>query len=335
MKQNQLNVGVSRLLTTRAAKVQRSMTTSFMVAVALTAVLLLGSTSCDKDSQEDTMNAVNILATVSESATKAVAGTSDPAYTPTDGKLHLFYGSVGSDKTGTFTYVNNKWSVGTPLFWNDLMPEAANYSFFAVAPAIPAVAPAKVTVVADQSTLASYTASDLLVAYTSTPQVVDLLPLAFKHVLSQVQVTLTSGVEATDPAYLDPAVATLTINGVRRAYTLSYEGATSEVPAVATVSSDPTEEFIPLKSTNAVVDQASFKAVLPAQTFANDALVLTFTIGAKSYTWSKPAGEITTVAGKTANINLKVTKAGVLLNANDITLTDWDTNSEDSGNIIL
>ena len=254
--------------------------------------------------------AVNILATVGSIATKA-----DAAYAPKDGKLFLHYTSVGNKQTATFVCANSQWATAAPLYWDDLAPVGTAYPFFALAPAMPAATPAAA---ADQSTPEAYATADQLVAYTSATDEVAALPLSFKHILAQVKVTITAAVEATDPAYLDPASATLSIGGIRTAYTLSYEGATAAIPAVATATGDATS-IIP--SANA----GSFYALAPAQTFAAGALTLTFVIADKPYAWSNTEA-ITSVAGMNTAINLSVQKTGITP-ANNITLTDWGVDS--------
>ena len=283
------------------------------VAAALCATALF-STSCAKDEayEVDPADAVSIVASIS--GTPAVSrAAADIPYTPTDGKLSLYYSAVGSEATTAFTYADDKWSSATPLFWNDLLPVGSAYPFFAVAPALPIEAPTAAT---DQSTLEAYANSDQLVAFTVATERRIALPLTFKHLLSQFKVTLKAGVASTDPAYIDPATATFSIGGVRTAYTISYDGATSAIPAVATVGGDAASIIPSAKA-------GSFYAVAPAQTFAAGMLKLTFTIHGKAYTWSNKEA-ITSVAGMNIAINLSVQKTGITLLADGITLTDWD-----------
>ena len=283
------------------------------VAVALCATAML-STSCAKDEAYvvDQADAVAIVPSISGTpdVTRAAA---DIPYTPTNGKLSLYYTAVGSKVTTAFTYADDKWSAATPLFWDNLSPVGGSYPFFAVAPALPLEAP---TASANQSTLEAYATSDQLVAFTAAAERRVALPLTFKHVLSQFKVTIKAGVSSTDPAYIDPATATLAMGGVRTAYTLSYADATTAIPAVATVGGDATSI-----TPNAAA--GSFYAVAPAQGFAAGTLQLTFTILGKRYTWSNKEA-ISSVAGMNIAINLSVQKTGITLAANGITLTDWD-----------
>ncbi len=258
--------------------------------------------------------AVNILATVGSIVTKA-----DAAYAPKDGKLYLYYNSVGSDQTATFAYASDQWGTSAPLFWEDLAPAGTAYSFFAIAPAAAATA-AIASVPLNQVSAAVYTAADQLVAYTKTMDTEAPLPLAFKHILAQLKVTISSAVAATNPAYLDPASATLSIEGVRPAYTISYAKATSATPAVGNVSGG-VATLVPNKQAG------SFYTVVPAQSFAAGSLTLSFTIGGKPYTWRNETA-ISTVAAKNTVINLKVQKSGITLSSTGITLGDWSINGK-------
>ena len=304
---------------------------SFLSTTLLFAFLFV-STSCEKVPDVVDGSPVSILTTVKEAPVKS---TTDPAYTPENGDLYLHYTTVGNTSIGhsaVFSYVGDSWVTDAPIYWDNIHPIASvGYSFFGLAPSVPSASPA---VLSDQSTEASYIASDQLISYASTFSKIPILHLPFKHVLSQLRVIIKNSVPSDHVSYLDPSIATLVIKGVRPSYTLDYTSATAIIPAVANVSGNIVAEFIPLKSTNIVDSQASFKAVLPAQVLAAGVFELIFTIGQKNYTWSKLI-DISTVEGKNSNITLKVSKTGVSIDADDITLTDWNAGSDDEGDVIL
>ena len=277
----------------------------------------LATTACKKDDPADNrQTSVEILATIAGITLQSC--TVNQPYTPENGTLHLHHANVGSKHTAQFAYTDNLWQATAPLFWEDLPATVgeASHAFFALAPTVPAEAP---SVAADQSTVKAYIASDQLMAYITTKKPVAKLPVALKHVLSQLHITINAAVaDPTDPAHLDPYTATLAIAGAQTAYTLSYNAPTTDKPAaaVATAGAKSPITLIPYGS------KGTFYAIIPVQEFAAKALSLTFTINNKTYTWTNST-PLTTVAGKNISIRLSVKKSGVSLNSNGITLTDW------------
>ena len=302
------------------------------IAAATVMAMATISTSCSKsDAINDTepvQAAVNILPTVSNAT---AATRADAAYTT--GTIFLHYGSVASGTDAEFTHNGTAWTSAAPLYWDNLTADATNYNFFALAPAVPVVAPA---VAADQSA-DGYASSDQLVAYATTTERRDALPLTFKHVLSQIKVTVTATPAAGQAGYLDPSDATLAIAGAKTGYTLAYADPTAAIPAVATVAT-ATATITP----NTLVNDAaaskiseSFLAIIPAQSIAAEALVFTFTINGRTYTW-KNSIEVKTVAGQTMNFAIVVSQSGVTLDANGITLTDWSSvNFPGDGGVVI
>ena len=285
---------------------------------ALIAVALI-ATSCSnsEDIVTEQNPSVSVFATVSN-ASASDTRASDAVYAPNAGKLYLSYSTVGNAKTTMFACSNGKWASAAPLYWNDLAAVNGVYPFFAVAPVVPSASP---VVSANQGGDSAYVQSDQLVAFVSVPKRLTALPLTFKHVLSQLKVTLVAAVAAGSPDYLNPASATLSIGGVRKAYTLSYAGATSAVPAIATVAT----ESKPKTAITALVPNrkaGSFYAISPAQTFAAGALTLSFIVDGKPYNWSNSEA-ITSKAGMNTEITLQVKKSSITLAANGIALTDW------------
>jgi hypothetical protein len=280
-------------------------------------------TACSKSDIDSAENstAVSILPTISNTVQGETEGTKagDPAYAPAENsKLFLYYSNTTTTTPAEWTYVTNKWTVGAnPLFW-DIDPVGGVYPFFALSPNAHSATPSVNT---DQSTSATYTASDQLAAYTAPTVRMGELSLPFKHILSQIKVELTAGVASTDPAYIDPTTATLTINGAKTSYTMAYPGATETAPVKANVTGEANAVTPVRSSSNGV---STFQAVLPAQTFAAAALKLSFVFAGKTYSWSNP-DLITTAAGQSLNIKVAVTKTGINLLANGITVGDWTT----------
>ena len=327
---------------TNQAKIQVLLSRTFMAATVVAAGLL--TASCEKENNIVNSNSsVEILATVSHGTTTKT-GTST-AYKPVDGKqLFLFYTGVENtaDKEKTsFTYATaaNTWTTTKAIFWDDLKLTAANnYKFFAVAPSVPVTTP---EVTATQTLLADYVASDQLVAYTEVAETNLVLPLTFKHVLSQVVVNLTTSDKEEDGTVVDGvelSTAKLQIAGVNRAYTLAYTDPTSAIPAVATVKEPavtPLAVLMPYEVPFTEGDATKkFMAVLSTQVFEANTLILTFTVSGKEYTW-KNGIAITTEAGKNTNIALHVTKTEIELAADGIQLTGWVDNAAITGGVQL
>ena len=292
---------------------------NLLKAQALLAVAtIMGACSTADDIPKVARTSIDVLATVSSAPTTR---TADLVYAPKGGTLHLYHANVGNAADASFVCDSKQWTTASPLYWDDLpMPANGVYPFFAVAPGIPASASASRS---DQSIESAYVTSDQLVAYTATSDVDAALMVTFKHVLSQLKVSISAAVSSDSPDYLNPASATLSIGGVRTAYTLSYAGATTAVPAVARVAKDS----LAASALKPFAKAGTFFAVAPAQTFAAGALTLSFTVNGAPYNWSNSKA-ITTQASKNTEINLKVKKSGISLAANGITLTDWDTDSK-------
>ena len=299
---------------------------SFIIQFFMSVILLatvFSSISCQKQNagtvSDDTLS---IVATINGTAAKSVA---DQVYAPLTGsKLHLFYDEVGntnSKEKTAFTYSSPEgvWSSDPIIFWDDLALVGGRYRFFAVAPEVPIASPSVST---SQEDIADYTVSDQLIAYRDNAEEAKQLPLTFKHVLSQIKVTLN--VAAEDG--LDITGATLSIGGVRPSYTIDYSSATDVIPAIATVTGSVIGAITPYET------GGSFYAIVPSQIFAPNALVLTIIIKEKEYTWTNPTA-ITSVAGMNINISLDMQKTAVIISPEGITLTDWGTSLSTSATV--
>ena len=294
------------------------------------AVATISTTSCSKSDDINDIDPVQAAINILPTLNNATETRSDAAYMPVGGVIELLYDAVdGNTQSAKFKSDGDDWSEdGTPLYWDDLTANAANYKFYAFAPAKPAAAPA---VLADQKSQLNNTASDLLVAYSSTATKTTL-PLAFKHVLSQIKVSVTTNAEGTS-GHLSLMDTKLSIKGAYRGYTLDYSSAAATTPAVATVAVTPALDEIQPFIGNRTNTSAAFQTILPAQNFAVKTLVLTFTIKDRIYTWKNSSAIDNLTAGQSLNIALKVTQTGITLKAGGITLTPWNDLPLDGGNI--
>lgn len=292
-------------------KITRYKAYSIMMAALMAA-------SCS-DIQEETVtnDAVGITTTLGGTPAHTRTATTADAYAPAGGTLILVYGIPTGTQSSNYTCAaDGRWSTAAPLYWNDLAPAAAatqKYPFFAFAPAMPAAAPAVAT---DQSMTGSYVKSDQLMAYTATTQRRTDVAFTLRHLLAQLTVNIVSGANS-DLDYLNPYHATLTLDGLRAAYTLSYDAPTPEAPATATATGDPANAYTPNK-----VDDKHY-LVLPPQTLASGALTITVSINGHNYTWHNTQ-PLTLAAAQNNTITLTVKKTGVSLAASGIQIAPWD-----------
>lgn len=285
--------------------------------LTIVAACALLATSCTNDENELSSQdqQVGILTNIAQKANLSTRSTTADAYAPEGGTLTLLYASMtapASEQT-TYTCTAGNWAVsGTPLYWNRLTPDTNNnYPFFAVAPTLPAGTPAVAT---NQSATADYVKSDQLVAYTPNTKQKEDVTLIFRHVMAQLSVSLN---EADGESALDLSGATLTLDGLRAAYTLSYDAPTPEAPATATATGDPANAYTPNK-----VDDKHY-LVLPPQTLASGALTITVSIYGSNYTWHNTQ-PLTLAAAQNNTITLTVKKTGVSLAASGIQIAPWD-----------
>ena len=334
--------------------------TTMLNVIALTACIMALTACADDDQAYDKdADSISIIALVSHQptgtvnhsgngndtratvATRTGDGNTTP-YTPAGGKLYLCYQSLDNatpDEKAVYTCSDGTWSTAAPIYWNNLTPETgANggtlFRFFAAAPQIPVPTTTEPTgtpaastpcysVNANQSALADYTASDQLIAYTTATERRSKLTLTFHHVLSQLTVEL--GNETGDLSIAD---ATLSVKGPKTDYTLSYDGATPDVPATATVpdgaiaTTGATPYITGTSSVNATTTR-TFALILPPQTLETGALTLTFTIGGRSYTWIKTDPWILS-AGTNHSVTLNVSKSAISLAEDGIRVKPWE-----------
>ena len=298
---------ISRCFHVDVYNIQHSLLRSFILMSLLLVSVFLSS--CTYPITEDELP-VYVSPTVSS--------ISNAPYQPAGGSLQLFHGVIGSEHTSVFNFSDTRWHSATPIYWHNLKPltGSAKYVFFAVSPLV-ALATNEFSVNSDQSDQSDYLDSDQLVAYSVSDKILSSIPLKFKHVLSQVKITLEAKVKPTDPDYLDPARSTLFIVGASTSYTLNFDNATVDIPAVAVVSSTKAlSGIIPFSS------GGSFYAMLPAQTFPAHKFKFVFTIGLIDYEWENE-DPIVLEFEKTTNVRLQISKSGIDPDETIITLADW------------
>lgn len=291
-----------------------------VAAAAMALPLSLCSlSSCSEEDQSlptHTKGQVMFTASVSE----APVSRADVDYAPAAGNLTVFGNEWASDLKANYGYNSNTegWTCTSkePLFWKDIVG-TNEYVFYAVAPSEPAAAP---EVLKDQSSLENFTASDLLVARSTVPAKNTAVPFVLKHVLSQleVNVTTTDGDEKLSPEEL--ATTVVTIDGLKSAYTLEA-GTTAEAPVRAVAAGEAVNGMKPCKDEG----KNTFRYITVPQTVTADpGMTLHFTVNVNGqelrYVYNhKP----TFVAGKKNVYNITISKSN--LKVSQITVTDWAT----------
>lgn len=272
-------------------------------------------TSCSNDRDEELLvrNEVKFTTAISET----VQSRADVEYTPADGSLlDVYYGSLGATRKGTYAYSGKGWIATEPLYWDGLDASDEGYTFYAVAPAGEYGA-----VQADQSDVANFTASDLLVARSTVTEKNKPVAFTLKHVLSQLVVNVKTSTD--DNALTDEELAstTVAIGGLQTAYDLA-DGTDVNAPATAVAKDAPATGLKAHKDGNA------HRFIAPPQTLADYALTFTFTvtIGDSEATYLYKAPATTLTAGTITAFSITIKKTGVTLG--DITLTDWSTGEE-------
>ena len=259
----------------------------------------------------DTRTEVKFTATLAdEGGSRTDDGNTGAAptnpYQPTAGELTLFADELNSEKKATYAYSSSKGWVKfsfVPLYWGDCTPDNnGKYTFYAVAPAVPAGMAGKVHL--DQSTEAFYTESDLLAARVDyTPESEDknawVVPIELNHLMSRLVIQLSENESL--PTGIDLSDAQVTVGGLKYEYTLEV---TDENNApVATVQQNGTvaTSMMPLKNTD-----GTYSLLFPAQNAPLSA-PLSIQVKVEGYTFTYTANlDIAFAAGKSKLCNLTV-----------------------------
>ena len=294
-------------------------------AVALPLSLFTLSSCSDEDQSipTHTKGQVQFTASVSE----APASRANVAYTPTAGNLTVYGNSWASAVKANYGYNSNTegWTCTskTPLYWKDINAESGNeFVFYAVAPSEPDAAPA---VLKDQSSMENFTASDLLVARSTVAAKETAIPFELKHVLSQLEINLTTVAGDEKLTSDELASAVVTIDGLKSAYTLAA-GTTAEAPVIATAAGDAANGMKPCKDEG----KNTFRYITVPQTVTADpGMTLHFTIMSNNqevkYVYNhQPTFE----AGKKYVYNITITKSN--LKVGSVTVTDWADGSSET-----
>ena len=211
-----------------------------------------------------------------------------------------------------FTY-NATWTPATQIYWSDNKTHADFYLYYPYTTSISSVEAMPWTLNADQSSVANYKASDLLIGKTSdVAPTQDAVKLDAKHVMSQMLITVAPGNGFTD-ATLAAATVSVKVNGLKTQGTVNLStGTATAMGDAATVT--------PLK------EDGTYKALVMPQTVSKGNLI-TVDVDGRDYNLSTDQ-DFNFEAGKRLKFTVTVSKTSNGVNVN---ISKWEDDGKDYG----
>lgn len=211
-----------------------------------------------------------------------------------------------------FTYTGT-WNPETPIYWKDNTTHADFYLYYPYSRTINSVSAMPFEIMKDQSSEASYKASELLIAKASNvAPTEEAVKLTANHVMSLTQITLKAGNGFTSES-LAAASVSVKINGIKTKATVNL--ANSQVSATGETTS-----IVPLK------DNGAYKALIIPQTTA-DGNLITVIVDGKEFNLKKA---FTFESGKRHKFTVTLNKTSNGINVN---INPWDDDETDNGGI--
>ena len=203
------------------------------------------------------------------------------------------------------------WTPAAPVYWKDTKTCADFYMYYPYRKSVASVSAMPFDVAADQSAVAAYKASDLLVGsklnVVPSKQAVDIVA---KHVMSQVEIVLKAGNGFTD-ASLASAEVSLRLNDMKTSATVDLS--TAAVTATGTAS-----------SLTPYTDGGTYRAIVVPQKVEIGNLI-TVTVDGTDYNLKKA---FTFTAGKRHTFTVTLAKTGSGI---DVSIGAWDVDDTDNG----
>ena len=209
-----------------------------------------------------------------------------------------------------YTY-SSTWTPATPVYWKDDKTNADFYLYYPYRSSLSSVNDMPFSVEADQSTVESYKAGDLLVGATyNVVPTVSAVNIQAKHLMSQMAIVLKAGDGFTE-ASLAASNISVSINNLRTSATVDL--ASSAVKAVGSATS-----VKPYK------DGSVYRAIVVPQEVAQGNLI-TVNVNGRDFNLAKA---FTFVSGKrnTFTVTLSKTSSGV-----NVTIGAWEDDGIDNG----
>lgn len=322
-------------------------------AATLAAVVLCG---CSNDIEESinpnypTDNVVRVQAGVNEMTTRAAYTTST---------LDKFLINIFNDANSNYTYydvtmtkdANGAWTPSTLMLWQNAT-QPVDISAYAPTDIIVPNADdegneAPIVPVQTTQTKGDYSSDFLAYVKEGFVPNKDLnsngaINIPFKHIMSQLVVTITFGTEfdqqnggtmSKSPITDIKVGGTVTEGTIKLAedYTPSVGARTNGT--VADVAPYESADFSPATGTDAGHEvtnaKAEYTCILVPQTVAANEFYVTFTINGKEYTWTSPAA-VTLEGGNQYSLDLTVGNDVVVPSSNGMTAKPWTDGTDSS-----
>lgn len=278
----------------------------------------------------------NAPVAITASISGEVVTKADLTYQPAEGdkKIYLYYKDGSNTKAyekGVYSF-SGSWAAemsGNSIFWDDLEVVGGKYPFFAVSPKDLANAVTG-SVEQNQSAIADFTNSDLLMAFTDATAKKGNVSLVFKHMLAKLTVKVKVG------AITNFTSSAVTIQNAQKEYTVDYTSPAPTVTVPATVAVNATAgpvELTPYSEADETYEENGSKTIkvysiiLPGQEISssgcNIKTVVTVGTANNVYTYVPPSAPVTLTNGSHTTLTLTVKGTGVELD--NIQVTDWTT----------
>lgn len=210
-----------------------------------------------------------------------------------------------------YTY-SGAWTPDTPIYWADDTTPADFYLYYPYTN-VTSVTAMPFEVKSDQSDVAGYKSSELLIGKTASVKPTEsTVTITAKHVLSRINIVLQAG-DGFTPESLAAANPAVRVNGTRTKATVNL--------ATATVTPEGDAAAV-----TPCYDNGVYKALLIPQTVGMQNLI-TITVNGKDYNLTK---EFTFESGKSHTFTCTVSKTSSGLNVN---ISAWETDGTDNGGV--
>ena len=212
-----------------------------------------------------------------------------------------------------FTY-DGTWKAASSIYWKDETTHADFYLYYPYQKYINNVTAVPLQVKADQSDLADYKSSDMLIGKTLDVAPTDqAVKIEAKHMMSQALITLKAGNGFTD-ASLASSLVNVRINGLKSTALVNL------ATGVVTATGNDTD-IIPLK------EDCIYKAIIVPQAVGEGNLI-TVNVDGKDYNLPKDAKFTAFEAGKKYQFTVTLSKTSYGVNVN---ITKWEDDGIDYG----
>lgn len=213
-----------------------------------------------------------------------------------------------------YTY-STTWNAATTIYWKDEVTHADFYMYHPYSQTVASVDAMPFDVTADQSNVAAYKASDLIVGSTlDVRPTASVVNIPARHVMSQVEIKLKAGDGFTDSS-LAASNVSVRMNNLVCSATISL--GTSDITAGRTAGS-----VIPYK------DGDVYRAIVVPQTVTSSNFI-TVIVDGNEYNLSKT---ITFVSGKHHTLTVTLSKASSGVN---VSIRPWEDDGIDYGGIAI